>query len=206
MSWKSLLVIFTMTGLPAAILAADNAQETYELRYRFSEGQEFHYRISDERQMVVQVAGTEDSPRTTSTTLRRHRVKDVRDDGRATLELTLLRVQLAATSGEDLIEFDSAADEVPPAVFRGIQGTIGNPLGLITVSPRGAVSDAQLLIPTQNEDDFADAQRDLLPVLPEAPVSVGDTWRDPFEVDVLVELNQPLKKRVRHGNIILAVL
>lgn len=201
MSWKtpSLIVAFALTTVPFDALTADSAPPTnsYELRYRFTEDQELHYRIDDRRELDVQVGPKRDSARCTSNTLRRHYVKDVRDDGSATIELTLLRVRMTAESGVDTIEFDSATDGILPEAFRAVRGTIGQPLGLLTVSPRGTVEATQLLIPTQNAEEFASEQRDLLPILPEAAVAVGDVWRDPFEVDILVALDQPLKKRIR---------
>jgi hypothetical protein len=202
MSRISLLVVcFTLVAVPGALFA-DDAPKNWQLRYRFADDQELHYRIDDQKKIEVQVGGAGDTVRHTSHTLRRHLVKHVGEDGAATFELTILRVQMQASSGNDVIEFDSAVDEQPPAEFRGIQGTIGQPLGQVTISPRGVVSDTQLLIPAQNEEEFAAAQRDLMPILPESPVAVGDTWRDPFEVDVVVSADQltaekPLKKRIR---------
>lgn len=209
MSRTSLLVVgLTLAGASAAAstgLFADDtvaASGTYDLRYQFSEDQELHYRINDRRQIEVQVGEADDTVRHTSNTLRRHLVKHVGEDGSATIELTILRVRMSAESGQDVIEFDSAVDAPPPVEFRGIQATIGQPLGLLTISPRGVVSDTQLLIRTQNEDEFAAAQRDFVPILPESPVAVGETWRDPFEVEVVVSedqltAEQPLKKRIR---------
>lgn len=192
---RKLLAVIALAVI--ALSCRLNAAETYELRYRFTEDQELHYRIHDQRRMEIQVAEIRESPRHTSNTIRRQRVVDVQDDGAATLELTLLRARLTAESGDERVEFDTAANEPPPAVFRPVLSTIGLPLGLVTVSPRGVVTDTQLLIPTQNEDAFSTEQRDLLPVLPEDPVAIGDVWRDPFEVDIQVSLDQPLKKRIR---------
>lgn len=202
MSRKSLLALcFTFAAAPWNLFG-DDAPKTYQLRYEFAEAEEFHYRINDERRIDVQVGGVTDTVEYMSNTLRRHLVKHVAEDGSATFELTILRVQMQAVGGNDVIEYDSAVDETPPVEFQGIQGTTGKPLGLVTISPQGVVRETQLLIPTQNEEGFAEAQRDLVPLLPESAVAVGDTWRDPFEVDVIVSSDQltaenPLKKRIK---------
>lgn len=196
--------IVSVAGQLSAADATDDPAETYELRYRFIEGQELHYRITDEREYDYHVGPDSSTVRDSTTTLRKHHVQEVGDDGRARIELTLVRVQMTAEIGEQTARFDSAVDSIPPAMFQGVAGTIGRPLSVATVTPRGEVVDTELLIEGQSGSGFDSAQHDLLPLLPESPVAIGDVWQLPFEVEVLVDpqqqQNEPdrrLKKRIK---------
>jgi hypothetical protein len=208
MSWNRLLcsavILVSISGQLPAADSADGTAETYELRYRFTEGQELHYRITDEKRYDIHVADQSDTVRHSSNTLRKHDVQAIGDDGNARIELTLVHAQMSAESGEDTVTYDSTVDAIPPAVFQGVAGTIGHPLGIVTVSPRGEVVDTELLIEGRNASEFESAQHDLLPLLPESPVAVGDIWRDPFEVEIPVDAEQQqkqpeqqLKKRIK---------
>ncbi|MGE0377138.1 MAG: hypothetical protein AB7Q45_17140, partial [Planctomycetaceae bacterium] len=79
----------------------------------------------------------------------------------------------------------------------GIAETIGKPLARITVSPMGELLDMKWLLPDQQGALPAKADGgtlDILVSMPEGPVAVGETWKQRFETEVLVD--QKLRKTV----------
>jgi hypothetical protein len=107
--------------------------------------------------------------------------------------VTFERVQLTARADEELIEFDSDGANPVPAALQGIKGTIGTPRGTIRLAPTGTVLDIEL---ATDDAEFKESRTDFMPVLPEQPVAVGETWKEEFSVDAAIE-TPPFKKPIR---------
>ena len=96
----------------------------------------------------------------------------------------------------DPTEYDSTADTTVPAGFEDAAKAVGVPLSVMQITPQGKVVRRDLKIPGQAaEEDAAIVLR-----LPEEPVAIGDTWDEPFEVQVKLQdkSNKTIQTRRHH--------
>jgi hypothetical protein len=103
------------------------------------------------------------------------------------------------------IEFDSNHPGTPPAEFAQVTSTVGRAVADIKISPAGEISAIDL----HEHEDSATAkgkspdQKDfqVLTVLPEEPVAIGESWQETFEVSVVLEdskLRRPVRLQRRY--------
>ena len=109
--------------------------------------------------------------------------KSVDAKGNMTFEYRILSVDLAQRVGDkDEIKFSSETDATAPAVFKKVAETVNKPLGLITINPRGQV--------TNRDNDTKNPQLgmgELTIPLPEEAIAVGSEWSVPREMRVKLE-------------------
>jgi hypothetical protein len=166
--------------VPAAVTSAEGP--TYTIRYQFQKGQTLDFEIEQQTTVAstVQEQSTEASVRNHS--LRRWKVVDVDSEGVATIELSVLRVQMRSQEGNKIIEYDSDDPEKQPENFKALKEVIGKPISMVRIAPDGALLEEKPLVKAEG---IATMQADqILPLLPEKPVSPGDSWRRKFEIRV----------------------
>jgi hypothetical protein len=122
------------------------------------------------------------------------RVQSVDTHGNAVIEAQIDYVKLTADHQGEHIEWDNRTGEEPPDDFRGIEATIGEPLGTVRICPNGQVTVISLRGTTAAGESESAAQFDLFPLLPDDPVAVGDSWKEDFEVQIMA--TPTLKKSV----------
>jgi hypothetical protein len=96
-------------------------------------------------------------------------------------------------------EYDSTRDMTPPPGFEDAARSVGVPLSVMRISPRGEVIRHESKIRAQEiGKDTPLATR-----LPDKPVAIGETWDEPFELQVTLEdgSQQPIKTR-RHFKLV----
>lgn len=179
-------------SLPAA--AQDEPSPTYQLKYHFSAGQMLEYAVENASTISVQVGDVADTVEHASESGKVLRVDSVDSDGNALVEARINYVRLTADHQAEHVEWDSRSGEQPPDDFRAVAETIGAPLGTVRVAPNGRVTVVTLRGAAAAGQTETDRQLDLLPVLPEAPVAVGDSWTEEFEVQIMA--TPTLKKSV----------
>jgi hypothetical protein len=177
---------------PAAPVETATAQR-YTLRYQYSANQVLRYALTNESTINAQAGNFAETVEQKCTTTRKYRVLSVDPPGNASIEVTFERVQLTATAGQDLIEYDSDSAAPVPTALQGIKGTIGTPRGTIRLAPTGTVLDIEL---ATDDTQFKESRTEFMPPLPEQPVAVGETWKEEFSVDVAIE-TPPFKKPIR---------
>lgn len=185
---------------PAATTAARaDEEQAYTLRYQFHRGEIVGYKVDHQTQVFLQQQQAEQHVEHGSLTNKRYTVRKVDEAGNATLDLQIDRVQLTAeVDGGNSVAYDTASGELPPTEFQGIDATVGKPHVRVEVSPRGELLSLDWLIATSqtSKPTIEDAAKlDIMVVLPEQPVRVGDTWKEPFEVEI--NATPTLKKSVR---------
>jgi hypothetical protein len=113
----------------------------------------------------------------------------INDDGSSVLEISIEYVNLSADNGK--ISWDSRAGAPPPDEFEGIENTIGKPLMTITIAPNGSIVAAENDGKAADKGQLEATQFDLFPVLPADPVAVGESWLEPFKVEVITSAKLP---------------
>jgi hypothetical protein len=111
------------------------------------------------------------------------------------MEVTIERVRLSARGPETDFSWDSADEAPAPAELRGVKGTIGTPLGTITITPLGKIVDAKQRGAGSAAQQVKEGQLDFLPLLPEDPVAVGESWKQEYTLDIAIE-TPPYKRPV----------
>lgn len=173
--------------------AADAA--AYTLRYRFGPDETLRYEIGNDRTIDIQASGLQERVQHGETSVKRFQVQRVDATGAADLEVTIERVRLSAQGQGENILWDSDDQAPPPAEFRGLKGTIGRPLGTVSITPLGKIVDARQQGAGSAAPQVKEGQLDLLPLLPEAPVAIGGSWKQEFSLDVVME-TPPYKRPV----------
>lgn len=191
------VVLTGIVGGLAPVRAADDGS-TYRLAYRFEAGQQVRYSVNHQAKVFLQQEEAEQHIDHGSTTTMGYRVLSVDEAGNALLELQIDRVQMtAAVDGGDAFSYDTDSSEEPPTQLQGIAETVGKPHTRVKVSPRGELLSIDWLIggeqsPRPTKDDAA--SMDILVVLPEHAVTLGETWKEQFEDEV--SATATLKKSV----------
>lgn len=171
-----------------ADVAIDPESGKFTLRYRFAEGQVLRYVTVDESVVDVHASEGATTVNYSTQTWKHYRVKAVRPDGRAVLVLTTDRVVMKAAGEGHQIEFDSSRPGKPPAEFASIVDTVGWAFAELTLTPTGQLTSVKFLLDHKDLGQSApDRDLQVLTQLPEAPVAVGDTWTERFDVPVKIE-------------------
>ncbi len=162
----------------------------YELRLKFTPGQELHYVSQNDEELLVQFAQAQDTVRHTSMFMRRIRVLGVNPDGSADVQLLLDRAYMTSQNSEVSSLYDSQDPDHVPTEFSSVKLSIGKPLPA-RLTTRGK------FLPAADQPPSFEQQIDLLLQLPEQPISVGGTWKDSYEVAVEAEYEGKLFRQVK---------
>ncbi|QDU45717.1 hypothetical protein Mal52_42120 [Symmachiella dynata] len=169
---------------------AEQADEAprYELTYIFTPGQVVHLQSDYHAKMTVKFKQAKQIDKNKSKLWKHYTVVAVSEDGAGTLELQLDKAHQEAQFGEHPPEvFKSDDPKFHHRKFRDTLKKIGRPTALIdysaqgkllkVVDPAGTKKVAARKRPPQDHQGF------LIP-LPSKPVSVGETWKDPYQQSV----------------------
>lgn len=176
---------------------ADDA--TYILKYKFQPGQFLYYEVENAMTIVTQNGQAKEEVTNTSQAWKQLRVVAVDEAGNVVLEPMVERVKMKAVKDEgDTVSYDSLSDAEPPIQFRDIKRTIGTAIARVNVSSNGELLQVTPLIDDNEQlKDAAkknDPRLNFLVVMPKTAVKIGETWKDRFQTDVVVE--KSLKKEV----------
>ncbi len=93
-------------------------------------------------------------------------------------------------------EYDSTRDKVAPPGFEDAAKAVGVPLSTMRMTPSGKIVRHQMKVHGQKTDDDAP----IVLRLPEKPIAIGDTWDEPFDVQVKLQKggNKTIQTRRHH--------
>jgi hypothetical protein len=130
------------------------------------------------------------------------RVISVDEAGIALIEPVIDRTHMTAKMhGKDPVEFDSSTNINPDPSFQAIRDGIGRTVARFQVGPTGKLLKAVIVDATapqalRTAAEKLDTRFAYLSLLPSEPVSVGDKWREEYNVIVVQEgLKQPFTLR-----------
>ena len=171
-----------------AEVAVDPESGKFTLRYRFVEGQVLHYVTLDESVVDVHASEGATTVSYSTQTWKHYRVKSIRPDGQAVLVMTTDRIVMKASGEGHQIEFDSSRPGKPPAEFATVVDTVGWAFAELTLSPTGQLMKVKYLLDRKDRvETIPDRDLQVLTLLPESSVAVGDTWTERFDVPVKIE-------------------
>jgi hypothetical protein len=180
-----------------------SGEQGVRLIYRFQPNQFLHYEV--EHNMTIDIRFEQGMMKTsnTSKTKKHFRVISVDDQGHALVEAVIDHVQMSAQAdGGDPVAFDSAdgADKCPPE-YRHVMKTVGKPLSRAEFTPNGKLIN---MTSTKNGDgrvepasatEESNAPQSYLVEFPDRELHVGDTWKEKFEVAVVIPASR-LQRRI----------
>lgn len=162
--------------------------ETFLLRYRFQKGETLRWNVRHTLTNKLSVSGQTETIETSSLSTKVWTVLDVDKDGSATFEykvddVDMQHLQINFRQEREVDRYNSRKDELVPARFLNLEGTIGVPLAHLTINARGEITKKKAL------RFYADANQEnrIAVPLPEKPVAVGDSWN----VDMPLEIKKP---------------
>ena len=182
-----LAILLGFAGLPAAVRTEDTP--TYQLRFRFTPGQDLYYVSPGGASYLVQHPQGKNTVLHKAMYLRHLSVSKINEDGSTDVQLILDRAYMTAKNGDVDSEYNSETPDKVPTEFETVHASIGKPQKF-RLSPLGKI----LPIPG---DTKPVEQVELLIALPEQPVAVGATWKERFEASVNVNRESKLMRPIK---------
>ncbi len=158
--------------------------DKYELRYKFKRGEVLRYQVSDRASFNTTIEQSTMAAQTKTVTVKALKIIDVLPNGNIEFINVLERIRMVnQLPDHEPVEFDSGRDETPPPGFEDVAKSVGVPLVVITMTPRGEVVRRKWKVHApKNEENAPVTLR-----LPDESVAVGDTWDEPHDVKVTLE-------------------
>ena len=182
-----LAMVWGFSAGPAAVQSEDTP--TYQLRFRFTPGQDLYYVSPGGASYVVTYNQQADTVLHTAMFLRHMTVSQINDDGSADVQLVLDRAYMTADNGGVKSVYNSEIPDKVPTEFESVHSSIGKPQKF-RLSPLGKI------LPIPNETKSLE-QVELLFTLPEQPIAVGATWKERFEASVPVNRESKLMRPIK---------
>jgi len=203
MSLRRSLQLLSFVFCTGSSLALAQENSPVLLRYRFEPGQIVRYSVTLQDDYRITMGAVTDEPYSHQDSTKYYRVKSVAKDGSAELELAIegIQIEIFQNGNKHNFKTGEAVTDATPAVFTALNDLVGQPHLRLTASPRGEISNYKPLVAKdQVPQDPSSLAFDVLLKLPEQAVSVGETWKEEYEVPVFLagaSPTAPLKKSVR---------
>lgn len=169
----------------------------YDLRYKVKRGDVLRYEVTHRASVQSTIDKTTQAAQTKTDSVKAWKITDILPKGDIEFTNVVEKVHMVNQLPEkDPTEYDSTTDKVAPPGFEDAAKAVGVPLSVMRISPRGKVISRELKVPGQGAEDDAP----IVPRLPEKKVAIGDTWDEPFEVQVQLadKSNKTLQTRRHH--------
>ena len=191
---KTAVATTVATKTAATKTAAADSARTYDLRYRFQQGETLRWKVTQRIEAVMSVSGTKQTVSTAVESVKVWQIQNVREDGTVVFQYSVESVDMRQQfSGAKEVRYNSQTDKKPPHGFEDAAQRVGVPLVLVTMNNRGEIQSRQRnpkLKSSPAESDGAMATP-----LPAKPVAVGDTWSLPC--DATVPLSGGVVKKIK---------
>lgn len=176
---------------PLSVAGEPTAAQAYLLKYRFKPGQFVHFEVESSTSMTIAAKEFKQTTQETRQSKKHFRVVSVASDGSAVLEPMIDQVAITIQNDDDKpITFDSTSDEAPSKVFKPVKESIGKALVRLRYKATGTATDVLPVSGNDQKISTDPAQHAFLTVLPEKPITVGESWSDDFVVPVTVRLTE----------------
>jgi hypothetical protein len=157
---------------------------THDLRYKFSIGDVLRYDVTHRASIRSTIDQTTQAAQTKTDSVKLWKITDVLPNGDIELMNVVERVRMVnQLPDRDPTEYDSARDATPPPGFEDVARAVGVPLSVLRITPRGHIVSRDAKVRQQSVEQDAPA----VVRLPNKPVTIGETWDEPFDVTVTLE-------------------
>lgn len=177
------------------VLAADELAGVakYELRYKFVPGEVVKSEVVHRASVRTTIQGTTQTAETRSCSTKMWKIDAVDDAGVATFTHLVDNIEMwQKASGRQEIRYNSQTDETPPAGYEEVAKSVGVPLSIVTMDPRGTILKREIA-----HKGAMNVSTQITMPLPEGPIAIGETWSTPIEVDVTLQDGSHKKVQTR---------
>lgn len=170
------------------------AAEKYTLEYKFQPDEKVRWEVVHRATVTTTIQGTTQSAQTKSTSVKVWQVSQVHENGDADFIHWVESIKMTnKLPNRAEIEYDSQADEQPPAGYEDAARAVGVPLTEVRLDRFGKVLErTQRHIQLGNSEDTPIA----IP-LPSEPIAIGESWGEPHEITVSLQNGRQQKVTTR---------
>lgn len=184
MQWIATLALL---AAPLAALADDAGKHT--LRYKFQPGEVLRWQVDQRSSVRNTMEGASEEAQTKTVSVKAWKVLDVMSDGEIEFITLVDRVRMENKLPDRAeMVFDSTEAGDPPPGFEDAARAVGVPLSSIRMTPSGRIVNRDV----KHHQPAADPHEQIVMLLPDEPVAIGDSWSQP--VDVQVKVGDGVKK------------
>ena len=160
--------------------------QTYDLRYGFAPNETLRHKIVHLVTVKTTIKGTTQTAKTRSVSVKAWKVTGVDVEGNITFAHSVDSVDMwQQVSGQQAIRYNSEQDKKPPPEYEMVAKSVGVPLAVVTIDPRGKVVRREK---ANRPIDLGVGQ--LTMPLPGKAAKLGDSWTAPGQVQVKLKNGQ----------------
>lgn len=186
----SLLLLGIVATSPADVPAGT---AKYELRYKFASGEVVKTEVVHRANVRTTIQGTTQTAETRSCSTKTWKIESVDDAGVATFTHLVDNIEMwQKASGRQEISYNSQTDETPPPGYEIVAKSVGVPLSIVTMDPRGTIVNREIA-----HAGAMNVSTQITMPLPEGAIAIGETWSTPIEVDVTLQDGSHKKVQTR---------
>jgi hypothetical protein len=175
---------FSITAAASNEPHAPPSPTTYALRYKLATGDVLRYDVKHRASVRSTIDQTTQEAQTKTDSVKLWKITDVLPNGDIEVMNVVESVHmLNQLPDREPTEYDSRQDKTPPPGFEDAARAVGVPLSVVRMTPAGKVLRRDVKVRQQNVEE--DGQ--IVLRLPDKPVTVGETWDEPFDVKVSLE-------------------
>jgi len=175
------LLVLGLTQPLAAEVPAGTAK--YELRYKFTPGEVVMTEVVHQANVRTTIQGTTQTAETRSCSTKTWKIESVDDAGSATFTHLVDNIEMwQKASGRQEISYNSQTDETPPPGYEEVARSVGVPLSIVTMDPRGTIIKREIA-----HKGAMNVSTQITMPLPEGPIAIGESWSTPIEVEVSLQ-------------------
>lgn len=185
----SLIAAICFALAHASFAFAQNEAETFDLAYKFTDGQTFHTKVLHLVTVETTIKGATQVAKTRSLSTKTWKILKVAENGDITFVHSVDHVDMwQSVTGRQEVKYNSLTDKKPPSGYELVASAVGVPLATVTMDRHGRVLERK-----NTHSQFNPGIGELTIPLPQQKVKVGTKWSIPDEVK-LKQDNGQIKK------------
>lgn len=156
----------------------------YDLQYKLLTGMVLRYNVEHKAAVRSTIDDTTQEALTKTDSVKVWKVTDVLPGGNIELMNVVEQVHMVNQLPDRAkTEYNSEKDKTPPPGYEDAARSVGVPLSVVRMTPRGEVVSHK----RKFQQGPAEQDAQVIVRLPDDPVKVGATWDEPFDVTVQID-------------------
>lgn len=187
----SLLAFQARSEEPAAAVPDGTAK--YDLKYKFIPGEVLMTEVVHRASVRTSIQGTTQTAETQSKSVKMWKVEGVDESGAATFTYMVDNIEMwQKSSGRNEVRYDSKTDETVPPGYEEVARSVGVPLSVVTMDPRGTIVRRK-----ETRANPVGVSTQMTMPLADHPIAIGESWTSPVEIDVTLKDGTQKKVQTR---------
>jgi hypothetical protein len=184
-------ILYCVTAILICELATAADADKYDLQYRFRKGEVLRTEVLQQVSVDVTIKDSNQTDETRSGSVKTWQIESA-DAGKITFVHSVESIKLwQKQQGKPEISYDSTSGDPPRSEYEAAAKSVGVPLTTFTIDVHGKILDRESAQP----GSVAAHNDQILLLLPEKPVALGEYWTTPQDIDIT--LPQSGRKSIR---------